>query len=87
MGAMLSFLVLLFPLLLMAFMLVMERVEEPFRRGADGDYVAEFLETAQPDEVDTLVRDGFTPALARWRNRRRRLTKLLPSAGRSNRTS
>lgn len=80
---MLSLLVLLFPLLLMAFMLLMERVEDPLRNGADGD-VEEFLETAEPDEVDTLVREGFPNAFTRWRVRRRaQLTKLLPLSGRS----
>lgn len=82
---MLSLLVLLFPLLLMAFMLLMERVEDPLRTGADGD-VEEFLETAAPDEVDTLVREGFSSAFARWRSRRRaQLTRLLPMANRTER--
>ncbi|HVX46533.1 MAG TPA: hypothetical protein VHC49_21745 [Mycobacteriales bacterium] len=82
---MLSLLFVLFPLLLMAFMLLMERVEEPLRQSADEDHVAEFLETAEPAEVDTLVREGFTSAFARWRHRRRhRLTKLLPIPSRSH---
>ena len=81
---MLSLLVLLFPLLLMAFMLLMERVEDPLRQNADEDHVEEFLETAEPEEVDTLVREGTARALARWRNRRRhRLTRLLPLSSRS----
>jgi hypothetical protein len=84
MNAMLSLLVLLFPLLLMAFMLLMERVEDPLRQDTDEEKVAEFLETARADEVDALVREGFTHAFARWRHRRRRrLTKLLPLSGRS----
>ncbi|HEX3812209.1 MAG TPA: hypothetical protein VHX59_05135 [Mycobacteriales bacterium] len=81
---MLSLLVLLFPLLLMAFMLLMERVEDPLRHDADEDRVAEFLETAQADEVDTLVREGFANAFARWRHRRRhQLTRLLPLPSRT----
>lgn len=81
---MLSLLVVLFPLLLMAFMLLMERVEDPLRQDTDEEKVAEFLETAQADEVDTLVREGFPRAVARWRHRRRRkLTKLLPISSRS----
>lgn len=80
---MLSLLFILFPFLLMAFMLLMERVEEPLRLGADEDHVAEFLETAEPAEVDTLVREGFANAFARWRSRRR-LTRLLPLPSRSH---
>jgi hypothetical protein len=68
---MIGLLVILFPLLLMAFMLLMERVEE-------------FLETARPDEVDTFVREGFTSALERWRHRRQRLARMLPIPTRSN---
>lgn len=82
---MLSILFVLFPLLLMAFMLLMERVEEPLRVSADEDHVAEFLETADPAEVDTLVREGFTSAFVRWRHRRRhRLTRLLPIPSRTH---
>ena len=82
---MLSLLFVLFPLLLMAFMLLMERVEEPLQQSTDEDHVAEFLETAEPSEVDTLVREGFTSAFARWRHRRRyRLTKRLPIPSRSH---
>jgi hypothetical protein len=84
MSVMLSLLVLLFPLLLMAFMLLMERVEDPLRHDADEDKVAEFLETARADDVDALVREGFASAFSRWRHRRRhRLTKLLPLPTRS----
>ena len=47
--------VILFPPLLIAFLLVMERVEEPLRRPAVPREVAEFLDTATPGEVDTLA--------------------------------
>jgi hypothetical protein len=68
----------------MAFMLLMERVEDPLRHDAGEDRVAEFLETAQADEVDTLVREGYANAFARWRHRRRhQLTRLLPLSTRS----
>lgn len=81
---MLSLLVLLFPLLLMAFMLLMERVEDPLRQDADEEKVTEFLKNARADDVDSLVRHGFTHAFARWRHRRRhQLTKLLPISSRS----
>jgi len=81
---MIGLLVVLFPLLLLAFMLLMERVEVPLRRAAVETQVEEFLETARPDEVDTFVREGFTSALERWRGRRQRLARILPIANRIN---
>ena len=81
---MIGLLVVLFPLLLMAFMLLMERVEEPLRRAAVETQVEEFLDTARPDEVETFVREGFTSALERWRGRRQRLARMLPIPNRTN---
>jgi hypothetical protein len=66
-----ALIVILFPPLLIAFLLVMERVEEPLRRPASGGEVAEFLSTATPGEVDTLAQSGIRRALTRWRRRRR----------------
>jgi hypothetical protein len=63
--------VILFPPLLIAFLLVMERVEEPLRRPASPREVKEFLNTATPGEVDTLASSGIRRALFRWRHRRR----------------
>lgn len=63
--------VILFPPLLIAFLLVMERVEEPLRRPASPREVGEFLETATPGEVGTLATSGIRRALFRWRRRRR----------------
>lgn len=63
--------VILFPPLLIAFLLVMERVEEPLRRPASPREVGEFLDTANADEVDTLATSGLRRALTRWRRRRR----------------
>jgi hypothetical protein len=62
--------VILFPPLLIAFLLVMERVEEPLRRPAGPREVSEFLSTATPGEVDTLASSGIRRALFRWRRRR-----------------
>ena len=64
--------VMLFPPLLIAFLLVMERVEEPLRRPPSSREVEEFLGTASPGEVDTLNRSGIRRALGRWRQRRQR---------------
>jgi hypothetical protein len=62
--------VILFPPLLIAFLLVMERVEEPLRRPASQREVSEFLNTATSGEVDTLASSGIRRALFRWRRRR-----------------
>jgi hypothetical protein len=64
--------VILFPPLLIAFLLVMERVEEPLRRPAGPREVTEFLQTANQGEVDTLASSGIRRALFRWRRRRRK---------------
>ena len=67
-----AFIVTLFPPLLIAFLLVMERVEEPLRRPpASPREVSEFLSSATPGEVDTLASSGIRRALFRWRLRRR----------------
>ena len=63
--------VILFPPLVIAFLLVMERVEEPLRRPAGPREVAEFLSTASAGEVDTLANSGIRRAMTRWRRRRR----------------
>ena len=68
---------LLLPLLLLALMLCMERVERPLRVDSVSEQLDSFLETARPEEVETYVSEGYAPALERyWR--RRRLTRLLP---------
>ena len=63
--------VILFPPLVIAFLLVMERVEEPLRRPAGPREVAEFLESATPGEVDTLANSGIRRALNRFRRRKK----------------
>ena len=67
---MVALIVILFPPLLIAFLLVMERVEEPLRRPATQRDVTEFLSSATPGEVDTLAHSGIRRALFRWRHRR-----------------
>jgi hypothetical protein len=67
-----ALIVILFPPLLIAFLLVMERVEEPLRRPTSGREVAEFLNTASKGDVDTLARSGILRAMFRWRRRRAR---------------
>jgi len=72
---MIGFLVLLFPVLLMAFMLIMERIEEPLTRVADERDVQQFLDQANPEELDTFVREGTDSALQRFRARLRILPR------------
>jgi len=70
-GEIVALSVILFPPLLIAFLLIMERVEEPLRRPASAREVSNFLKTATPGEVDTLASSGIRRALLRWRRRRR----------------
>ena len=74
---------LLVPLLLLAFMLLLGRVEEPLRREAPERDVVEFLDEANPQELETFVSEGTDSALKRFRNRlnvrrRRRVGEALP---------
>jgi hypothetical protein len=68
---MIGFLVLLFPVLLLIFMLVMERIEEPLTRVALERVVDDFLENANSDEMNTLVREGPVTAMSGFRARLR----------------
>ncbi len=66
---MIAFLVLLFPVLLLGFMLFMGKVEEPLNRVPDEHEVEQFLDDANPAELDTFVREGTESALRRFRQR------------------
>ena len=68
---MVALIVILFPPMVIAFLLIMERVEEPLRRPTSPREVAEFLQSATQGEVDTLAASGIRRAMARWRRRRR----------------
>lgn len=74
---MIAFTVLLFPLGLLLFMLVMERVEQPLRAVAIERDVEQFLDEASPAELDAFVREGSGPAITRFQQRRG-LSRLLP---------
>ncbi len=69
---MVALIVILFPPLVIAFLLVMERVEEPLRRPTSQRQVEEFLASATPDDVDELAHSGIRRAMDRWRGRRTR---------------
>ena len=72
---------LLFPLLLLALLLVMERVERPLRKGSISDQLEGFLDTARPEDVEAFISEGLAPALERyWRCRR--LARRLPGRSR-----
>jgi hypothetical protein len=64
-----GFLVLLFPFVLMGFVLFMERVEEPLNQVATEREIEHFLDDANASELDTFVREGTDSALSRFRHR------------------
>ena len=66
---MVGFLVLLFPFVLLGFVLFMERVEEPLSKVAVEREIEQFLDDASPAELDTFVREGTESALRRFRQR------------------
>jgi hypothetical protein len=60
-----------FPLLLMGLLSLMDWIEAPLRSEAEGDKLPAFLEQAQPEEIETFVRDGLKTALERhWLRQR-----------------
>ncbi len=64
------YLALLFPLAILAALLLMERVEQPLRVDQLGLDLETFLDSARPEEVETFVSEGFGPALDRYWKRR-----------------
>jgi hypothetical protein len=67
--AMIGFLVLLFPTVLLAFVLFMERVEEPLNQVAVERELEQFFDKASPEELDTFLREGTDQALSRYHQR------------------
>jgi len=66
---MIGFALLLFPFVLLGFVLLMGRVEEPMSQVAPEREVENFLETASQEELDHFVREGTESALSRFRGR------------------
>jgi hypothetical protein len=66
---MIGFLMLLFPFVLLGFMLLMGRVEEPLTQVAEERDIEQFLDDASPEELDAFVREGTESALSRFRQR------------------
>ncbi|MCW2604299.1 MAG: uncharacterized protein JWN61_2434 [Pseudonocardiales bacterium] len=83
---MIAFAVILFPLGLLLFMLLMERVEQPLRTVATERDVEQFLNQASPAEMDSFVRNGPEPAITQFRARRG-LSRLLPGERRRRKGS
>ena len=66
---MVGFLLLLFPLVLLGFVMLMARVEEPLTQIAQERDIEQFLDDANADELDTFVREGTESALSRFQAR------------------
>lgn len=82
-GAMVLFLALGFPIVLLALPLLMERIERPLRTETTYEEVAVVLSDGRPEEVEQLVSEGYAPAVQRyWR--RHRLARLLPQRSSSD---
>jgi hypothetical protein len=85
---MVGFALLLFPLLLLGFVLLMGRVEEPLNQVAPEREIENFLEGANRDELEHFVREGTESALSRFRHRlrfgRRRRTSNRPAVRRAS---
>lgn len=67
--AMIGFLLLLFPFVLLGFVMLMGRVEEPLSQIAEERDIEHFLDDANADELDVFVREGPESALTRFRAR------------------
>jgi hypothetical protein len=66
---MIGFTLLLFPFVLLGFVMLMGRVEEPLTHIAVERDIEQFLDDANSEELDTFVREGTDSALARFRTR------------------
>ena len=72
--ALLPLVVLVFPIFLLAAMLLMERVERPLRVDEVSVQLETFLTNARPEELETFVSEGYASALDRYWRRRGRTT-------------
>ncbi|MDQ2796995.1 MAG: hypothetical protein M3Y06_07515 [Actinomycetota bacterium] len=66
---MIGFALLLFPFLLLGFVMLMQRVEEPLSEIAGEREIEHFLDDATSSELDTFVREGTDSGLSRFRTR------------------
>jgi hypothetical protein len=68
-ATMVGFALLLFPFVLLGFVMLMARVEEPLTQVAQERDIEQFLDDANADELDTFVREGTDSALSRFQAR------------------
>jgi hypothetical protein len=66
---MIGFTLLLFPFVLLGFVMLMGRVEQPLSHATTERDIEEFLDTASKSELDTLVTEGTETAIHRNRDR------------------
>jgi hypothetical protein len=66
---MVGFALLLFPFVLLGFVMLMGRVEEPLTQIAEERDIEQFLDDANADELDAFVREGTDSALSRFQAR------------------
>jgi hypothetical protein len=66
---MIGFAFIAFPFVLLGFVLVMEKVEEPLSQIAVEREIEHFLDDANADELDAFVTEGTESALSRFRAR------------------
>ena len=66
---MIGFVFIAFPFVLLGFVLLMQKVEEPLSQIAVEREIEHFLDDANADELDAFVTEGTDSALTRFRNR------------------
>jgi hypothetical protein len=66
---MVGFALVLFPFVLLGFVMLMGRVEEPLTQIAEERDIEQFLDDANADELDAFVREGTDSALSRFQAR------------------
>ena len=66
---MIGFALILFPFVVLGFVLLMERVEEPLNHLPNEREIEQFLDSANKSELDTFVREGSESALRGFRHR------------------
>jgi hypothetical protein len=68
-GIMIGFALVLFPFVLLGFVMLMGRVEEPLSQIADERDIEQFFDDANAEELDVFIREGTESALSRFRAR------------------
>ena len=66
---MIGFALVLFPFVLLGFVMLMGRVEEPLSQIADERDIEQFFDDANAEELDVFIREGTESGLTRFRAR------------------